>query len=94
MLHSTNSSACTVRQASSWVVVTVADTGKGMSAENLRLACEPFFTTKGVDRGTGLGLAMVNAFADKVGGRLVLDSILGHGTTARIVLPLHCSKVC
>lgn len=81
-------------QTSKWVAVTVADTGKGMSAESLRLACEPFYTTKGVDRGTGLGLAMVNAFASNSGGKLVLDSTLEQGTTARIVLPVHCSKVC
>ncbi len=74
-------------QTTDWVAVAVADTGRGMEAETMRLACEPFFTTKGSDGGTGLGLAMARAFAISAGGRLTLDSTFGVGTTARLVLP-------
>jgi len=82
---------CDEQQPSRWVALAVADTGKGMDTETLRLACEPFYTTKGSERGTGLGLAMVNAFAIASGGRLLLDSTPGVGTTVRIVFPALCS---
>lgn len=70
-----------------WVAIVVRDDGVGMSAEVLAQACEPFFTTKGSDPCSGLGLAMVNAFAQRSGGRLLLDSTPGHGTKATLLLP-------
>ncbi|WP_405220893.1 two-component system sensor histidine kinase NtrB [Lentisalinibacter sediminis] len=66
-------------------LVTVADTGTGMSEEVCRRALEPFFTTK--PEGSGLGLAMVQRFAGAAGGRLALDSRPGEGTTFRLWLP-------
>jgi CheY-like chemotaxis protein len=60
----------------------------GMSEETLAKATEPFFTTKGVGKGTGLGLSMIHGFAGQSGGRLVLKSILGQGTTAELWLPV------
>ena len=71
-----------------FVVVTVADAGSGMDAETLARAGEPFFTTKATDKGTGLGLATVRAFAEQAGGSLTIDSALGEGTTIRLRLPL------
>jgi signal transduction histidine kinase len=70
-----------------FVVLTVADTGHGMDGATLARAAEPFFTTKSVGRGTGLGLAMVQGLASQAGGRLVLHSRLGHGTVAELWLP-------
>ncbi|HLN10613.1 MAG TPA: ATP-binding protein, partial [Xanthobacteraceae bacterium] len=70
-----------------YVCLSVADTGVGMDPETLTRAVEPFFTTKGVGRGTGLGLSMVHGVAEQCGGRLVLKSRLGKGTTAEIWLP-------
>jgi CheY-like chemotaxis protein len=59
-----------------------------MDEETLKHAQEPFFTTKGTGKGTGLGLSMVNGLAEQSGGRLVLESRLGEGTTAEIWLPV------
>ncbi|WHQ68540.1 PAS domain S-box protein [Methylorubrum extorquens] len=72
----------------SYVCLSVTDTGMGMSEETLAKATEPFFTTKGVGKGTGLGLSMIHGFAGQSGGRLVLQSILGQGTTAELWLPV------
>jgi PAS domain S-box-containing protein len=66
----------------------VTDTGQGMSQETLDRACEPFFTTKPHDKGTGLGLAMVYGFAKQSGGLVRIHSELGHGTTVSIYLPI------
>lgn len=68
--------------------LSVSDSGAGMDEETLARATEPFFTTKGVGKGTGLGLAMVHGLAAQSGGRLLLKSRLGEGTTAEILLPL------
>lgn len=70
-----------------YVCLSVTDTGTGMDAETLAKATEPFFTTKGVGKGTGLGLSMIHGFAEQSGGRLVLKSNLGSGTTAELWLP-------
>jgi PAS domain S-box-containing protein len=73
--------------AGRYVRVSVTDRGEGMDAETLARATEPFFTTKGVGKGTGLGLSMVHGMAEQIGGRFVLKSSPGQGTTAEIWLP-------
>ncbi|HEY4200749.1 MAG TPA: PAS domain S-box protein [Devosiaceae bacterium] len=73
--------------AGSYICVTVADSGEGMDEETLSKAMEPFFTTKGVGKGSGLGLSMVHGIAAQSGGALVLKSELGRGTTAELWLP-------
>lgn len=67
--------------------VTVRDTGAGMDAATLARATEPFYTTKGVGQGSGLGLSMVQGLAQQSGGGLLLASTPGQGTTAEIWLP-------
>jgi PAS domain S-box-containing protein len=71
-----------------YLCVTVTDTGTGMDEATLQRAMEPFFTTKGIGKGTGLGLAMVHGMAQQSGGRLVLKSKPGVGTTAELCLPV------
>lgn len=74
--------------AGHYVCVAVADEGEGMSDETLKQAVTPFFTTKGIGKGTGLGLSMVQGLAAQSGGRLVLKSRLGEGTTAELWFPV------
>jgi CheY-like chemotaxis protein len=69
-----------------YVCISVTDSGEGMDEATLARATEPFFTTKGVGRGTGLGLSMVHGVAEQSGGRLTLKSRKGEGTTAEIWL--------
>lgn len=71
-----------------YVCLSVTDTGEGMDEQTLARAAEPFFTTKGVGKGTGLGLSMVHGFAEQSGGRLILKSTKGVGTTAELWLPV------
>jgi PAS domain S-box-containing protein len=75
-------------KAGPYICLSVSDTGEGMDEETLRRAMEPFFTTKGIGKGTGLGLSMVHGFAEQSGGRFVLDSRRGEGTTAELWLPV------
>ena len=75
-------------EAGQYIRISVIDTGDGMDEETLRRAAEPFFTTKGVGKGTGLGLSMVHGFAEQSGGRLILYSQKGSGTTAELWLPV------
>lgn len=70
-----------------YVCVRVRDTGSGMDAETLRRAIEPFFTTKGVGQGTGLGLSSVHGLAAQSDGLFELTSEPGRGTTALLWLP-------
>jgi PAS domain S-box-containing protein len=67
--------------------LSIADNGIGMSSETLAQATEPFFTTKGVGKGTGLGLPMVRGLSEQSGGGLTIESHEGVGTTVSIWLP-------
>jgi PAS domain S-box-containing protein len=68
--------------------LSVTDSGLGMDGATLARAVEPFFSTKGVGRGTGLGLSMVHGLASQLGGALELRSRPGEGTTVTLWLPL------
>jgi PAS domain S-box-containing protein len=71
-----------------FVRLVVDDEGSGMDAETLARAADPFFTTKGVGKGTGLGLPMVQGMVEQCGGRFRLESELGKGTRAEVWLPV------
>jgi PAS domain S-box-containing protein len=75
-----------------YLCLSVTDQGEGMDEDTLAKAADPFFTTKGVGRGTGLGLSMVVGMAEQCGGKLVLRSAKGEGTTAEIWLPIAAGE--
>jgi PAS domain S-box-containing protein len=70
-----------------FIRISVTDTGTGMTREQLDRAFEPFYTTKGQGKGTGLGLAMVYGFAKQSGGLARIYSEVGRGTTVSLYLP-------
>ncbi|MEW9855660.1 PAS domain S-box protein [Novosphingobium sp. M1R2S20] len=76
-----------------FVCISVNDTGSGMSPEVLKKATEPFFTTKGIGKGTGLGLAQVYSFIRQCGGDMRLRSRVGEGTTVELLLPRTSQQV-
>lgn len=78
-------------QATQQACIEVTDTGSGMNEETLRRCREPFFTTKG-ERGTGLGLAMVHGMAKRHNAELEIDSVLGQGTTIRLIFPIDVAE--
>jgi signal transduction histidine kinase len=73
--------------AGDYVLIEIADTGKGMPADVLERAFEPFFTTKPTGQGTGLGLSMAYGFVKQSGGDIALKSEPDKGTSVRIWLP-------
>ncbi|HEX2842533.1 hybrid sensor histidine kinase/response regulator [Hyphomicrobium sp.] len=70
-----------------FIMISVGDTGCGMSPEVLEHAFEPFFTTKETGRGTGLGLSTLYGFAEQSGGHATILSAPGQGTTVNLYLP-------
>ncbi len=72
------------------VALSVTDTGKGIPRENLERIFEPFFSTKPPGQGTGLGLFVSRGIAEKLGGRIEVESKLGEGSRFSVILPTHC----
>lgn len=74
-------------KAGEFVVISISDTGIGMSKETMEQALEPFFTTKAANLGTGLGLSMVHGFIQRSGGYMNIYSEVGNGSTFRLYIP-------
>jgi len=75
--------------AGDYVLVSVSDTGTGMAPEVLAKAFDPFYTTKPIGQGTGLGLSMIYGFVRQSGGHVSAESAPGRGTTMHVLLPRH-----
>ncbi len=78
----------TTRQDGSHVVVNVSDNGTGIQPEHLNKIFEPFFTTKDVGKGTGLGLSIAYKIIEKHGGKILVESTVGKGSTFTVLLPI------
>ncbi len=75
------------------ILVSITDTGPGISEEALGKIFEPFYTSKPVGKGTGLGLSTSYGIVKKLGGRMTVESGVGKGTTIHVVLPLASPEV-
>ncbi|HEX6661501.1 MAG TPA: response regulator [Sphingomicrobium sp.] len=73
--------------AGDYVLLSVMDSGTGISPDVLEKVMEPFFTTKEVGKGSGLGLSMVYGFAKQSNGAFLIESVVGEGTAAKLWLP-------
>ena len=80
-------------QPGDYVLLCVVDTGAGMDEATRQRAIEPFFSTKGVGQGTGLGLSMVHGLVAQLGGGLTIDSAPGRGTTIELWLPISTAAI-
>lgn len=72
-----------------WLEVLIRDTGQGMDESTLRRAFDPFFTTRPIGQGVGLGLSTVYYHVQQISGQVEMDSRPGKGTTVRLLLPLQ-----
>jgi PAS domain S-box-containing protein len=86
--HSIGASHAAGLPPGAYACLSVSDSGHGMDATTLARATEPFFTTKGVGKGTGLGLSMVDGLTAQSGGKLLVHSTPGRGTTIELWLPV------
>jgi CheY-like chemotaxis protein len=80
-------------QPGQYVAICVTDTGTGMPPDVVERAFDPFYTTKPIGHGTGLGLSMIYGFAKQSGGQARIDSEVGVGTTVRLYLPRYQGEV-
>ncbi len=71
------------------ICIAVTDTGTGMTADVIERAFDPFYTTKPIGQGTGLGLSMVYGFMRQSGGHAKIVSAVGQGTTVKLLLPRY-----
>lgn len=83
----------TTSSSEHYLCISVSDTGTGMTEETRKHIFEPFFTTKGQGKGTGMGLAAVYGTVVNHHGTIVVNSILGKGTSFNLLLPLVEQKV-
>ena len=75
------------------MLVRVSDTGVGMEPEMIAKVIEPFFTTKPIGQGTGLGLSMIYGFIKQTNGHVVIESTVGTGTRVSLYIPRFQGKL-
>ncbi|MBL0941332.1 MAG: response regulator [Alphaproteobacteria bacterium] len=81
-----------VLPAGSYVIIEITDTGTGIQKEHLPRIFDPFFSTKEVGQGTGLGLSTVYGIIKQTGGHIFVDSVLNEGTKFSLILPSYVSQ--
>jgi PAS domain S-box-containing protein len=79
--------------AGDYVQISVTDTGMGIAPENIEKVFQPFFTTKGPEKGSGLGLSMIYGFVKQSGGHVKIYSEVGHGTSVKLYIPRMKEKL-
>lgn len=79
--------ACHKKILGTWVELSVSDTGTGMTTETVEHIFNPFFTTKDVSKGTGMGLAVVHSIVDQHAGHIIIDTEIDKGSTFNILFP-------
>lgn len=84
----TECASCHHAVSGNFVELRVSDSGSGMNESQLEKIFQPFYTTKAVDKGTGMGLAMVHGIVHEHGGHILVDSTPGEGSSFRILLPV------
>jgi two-component system cell cycle sensor histidine kinase/response regulator CckA len=77
-----------LQSAGDYAVIRVTDTGEGMESEQIDRAFDPFYTTKPIGSGSGLGLATVHSIAEQCGGGVHIESVPGEGTSVIVLIPL------
>lgn len=83
----TECQSCHKHIKGNWVALTVADTGCGMESETVNRIFEPFYTTKKVGQGTGMGMSVLNSIIENHGGHILIDTEVGSGTSFQLLFP-------
>jgi CheY-like chemotaxis protein len=86
-------SACRQRFAGRFVELAVRDTGPGIAPEVVERMFEPFFSTKEVGKGSGMGLSMVHGIVHEHGGHVLVETAPGRGAAFRVFLPAACGEI-
>jgi PAS domain S-box-containing protein len=92
-INASRKTLCGTLAPGEYVQLSVADTGTGIQSDKIEKILDPFFTTKDVGKGTGLGLAMVHGIVSSMNGGLIIESELNHGTAVRVLLPTAKTKL-
>lgn len=86
-------SSCHEIFSDTYVAINIKDDGKGIAEDILDRIFEPFFTSKKVGEGTGMGLSVVHGVVHKLGGHIVVTSTVGEGTNFKVLLPISDEKI-